>query len=102
MEKWLSQKKELNYTEPKSPAYAPELLSKGSQHLKYLNYGLLPGGVPQGMNMSPFLSMITLSNYLTQQDSTSYADDPIFYSNTPFVIKDEPENGIINSDEKSK
>jgi hypothetical protein len=46
--------------------------------------------------------MTTLSNYLSQQDSTSYADDPIFYSNTPFVIKDEPENGIINSDEKSK
>jgi len=46
--------------------------------------------------------MTTLKNYLSQQDSTSYADDPIFYSNSPFVIKDEQENGIINSEEKSK
>lgn len=80
-----------------------DLEAKGlKSRLEFENYGLIPGGVPQGMNMSPFLSMTTLSNYLSQQDSTSYADDPIFYSNTPFVIKDEPENGIINSDEKSK
>lgn len=80
-----------------------DLEAKGlKSRLEFENYGLIPGGVPQGMNMSPFLSMTILGNYLSQQESTSYADDPIFYSNSPFSIKDEPENGIINSEEKSK
>lgn len=79
----------------------PMFKSTGEAHLKYLNYGLIPGGFPQGMPMSPFLSILALEKYLSQQDSTSYADDPLFYSNTDFKVIDEPENGVINSQEKS-
>lgn len=77
-------------------------ITKTEQHLKDLNKGLIPGGFPQGMPMSPFLSILALDNYLSQKDSTSYADDPLFYSNESFQVIDEPENGIINSPEKSK
>jgi len=77
-------------------------VTKTEQHLKDLNKGLIPGGFPQGMPMSPFLSILALDNYLSQKDSTSYADDPLFYSNESFQVVDEPENGIINSPEKSK
>jgi len=97
----LSKPKKLMYNDIMDPN-KPMFKSTGEQHLKNLNYGLIPGGFPQGMNMSPFLSMLALKNYLSQQDSTSYADDPIFYSNKTFDIMDEPENGIISSIEKSK
>lgn len=72
-----------------------------SDSLIFKNMGVLPGGFPQGMPMSPFLSILALEKYLSQQDSTSYADDPLFYSNTDFKVVDEPENGVINSPEKS-
>lgn len=80
---------------------APMFRALGEEHLRYLNYGIIPGGFPQGMPMSPFLSILALEKYLSQQDSTSYADDPLFYSNTDFKVVDEPENGVINSPEKS-
>jgi hypothetical protein len=83
--------------DPESPMFR----AIGEEHLKYLNFGIIPGGFPQGMPMSPFLSILALDKYLSQQDSTSYADDPLFYSNTDFKVVDEPENGIINSVEKS-
>jgi len=47
-------------------------------------------GVPQGSPTSPILSILLLSNFLKQQLSTSYADDPVFYSDKDFEIKDEP------------
>jgi hypothetical protein len=86
-----------NIMDPESPMFR----AIGEEHLKYLNFGIIPGGFPQGMPMSPFLSILALDKYLSQQDSTSYADDPLFYSNTDFKVVDEPENGIINSVEKS-
>lgn len=87
-----------NIMDPNTPMFR----ALGSEQLKYLNYGVIPGGFPQGMPMSPFLSILALGKYLSQQDSTSYADDPLFYSNENFKVVDEPENGIISSPEKSK
>jgi len=65
-------------------------------------FGDIFQGVPQGMSMSPFLSILALKNYLTQEDSVNYADDQAFFSETSFKIKDDPSNGIIHSMEKSK
>jgi len=58
-------------------------------------------GVPQGAPTSPFLSILTLKDFLTQVPSVSYADDPIFYSDKDFEIKDDKENGIEINQEKS-
>jgi len=97
MKQYKSDLKINNIMDPNKPMF----INKGEAHLKYLNYGLIPGGFPQGMPMSPFLSILALEKYLSQQDSTSYADDPLFYSNTDFKVVDESENGVINSPEKS-
>jgi len=78
----------------------PLLKATEGQHLKYLNYGLIPGGVPQGMPMSPFLSILAVKDYLAQVTSVNYADDQTFYSKTDFVVKDDPNLGIIHSSEK--
>lgn len=51
----------------------------------------IPGqfeGVPQGLPSSPLLSILTLKKFLQQAPSVSYADDPIFYGNKDFQIKD--------------
>lgn len=58
-------------------------------------------GVPQGSPTSPILSITTLKDFLSQQPSISYADDPIFYGNKPFEIKDEPNKGINLHETKS-
>ncbi|MDW0292372.1 MAG: hypothetical protein QN778_10735 [Nitrososphaeraceae archaeon] len=50
--------------------------------------------------MSPFLSILAIKEYLSQQDSTNYADDQVFFGNTDFLVKDFPEYGIIHSEEK--
>lgn len=58
-------------------------------------------GVAQGAPTSPLLAILTLKDFLSQVPSVSYADDPIFYSDKPISIKDEPNNGIYISWEKS-
>lgn len=58
-------------------------------------------GVPQGAPTSPFLSILILKDFLTQVPSISYADDPIFYSDKDFTIKEDTEKGIILNNEKS-
>jgi hypothetical protein len=68
---------------------------------KPTSIGDLFKGVPQGAPTSPFLSILILKDFLTQVPSISYADDPIFYSNEDFVIKDDPEKGIILNEDKS-
>jgi len=84
-------------------ANAKMLQQKGfSLKLDYLNYGLIPGGVPQGMPMSPFLSITAVKDYLSQLDSVNYADDQIFFGSKPFEVKDNPEIGVIHSPEKCK
>jgi len=64
-------------------------------------YYLSTTGVPQGAPTSPFLSIITLKEFLSQQDSISYADDPVFFGDRPFVIHDDPKSGIVLHPEKS-
>lgn len=59
-----------------------------------------PHGVPQGAPTSPVLAILTLQDYLKQTPSVNYADDQIFYSDKKFVIKDNPEVGIIHAPEK--
>jgi len=58
-------------------------------------------GVPQGAPTSPFLSIITLKKFLSQQRSVSYADDPVFFGDEEFSIRDFPEEGIKIHPEKS-
>lgn len=70
--------------------------------LEFENYGLIPGGFPQGSPISPFLSILAIKEYLSQQNSTNYADDQIFFGNSDFEVKDNPEYGIIHSEEKCK
>jgi len=78
-----------------------DLEAKGLKtRLEFENYGLIPGGFPQGSPISPFLSILAIKEYLSQQDSTNYADDQVFFGNKDFVIKDNPEYGIIHSPEK--
>lgn len=56
-------------------------------------------GTPQGAAHSPICSIYTLKNFLEQQESLSYADDPIFFGDAPFAIKEFKEEGIeINKD----
>jgi len=61
----------------------------------------IPGGVPAGAATSPFLSILAIRGYLSQQTCVNYADDQIFYGDKIFHIKDEPENGIIHNQDKS-
>jgi len=58
-------------------------------------------GVPQGAPTSPFLSIIALKPFLLQQRSVSYADDPIFFGDEYFEIKDFPKGGIVLHPDKS-
>lgn len=44
-------------------------------------------GMPQGFPTSPFMSMLSLRSFLTQQTSISYADDPVFFGDSEFEIK---------------
>lgn len=69
--------------------------------IKPTKMGDLFTGVPQGAPTSPFLSILTLKEFLSQQKSVSYADDPIFYSDEDFTIKEDAYNGIILNKEKS-
>lgn len=58
-------------------------------------------GFPQGAPTSPLASICILGDFLTQAPSVSYADDPIFYGNQEFKIRDNPADGIILHPEKS-
>jgi len=58
-------------------------------------------GVPQGAPTSPLISILTLKSFLSQSTSVSYADDPVFYSDGAFEIKDEPSEGIVIHEGKS-
>ena len=58
-------------------------------------------GLPQGAATSPYLSLLVMRKFLTQQQSISYADDPIFFGKSPFQIVDDPMNGLELSQEKS-
>jgi hypothetical protein len=58
-------------------------------------------GLPQGAPTSPLLSILTLNEFLQQQGSISYADDPIFYGDQVFKIKELPLDGIVLNQEKS-
>lgn len=58
-------------------------------------------GVPQGSPTSPFLSILALRHFLTQRESVSYADDPIFFDDEDFEIQDDPKGGILLNPSKS-
>jgi hypothetical protein len=57
--------------------------------------------VPQGAAISPTLSNLGMVNFLQQKAHIAYVDDAFFYSNAPFKIYDQPENGIVIHPEKS-
>lgn len=69
--------------------------------LENKNFGITPGGVPQGLPIGPLLAISIGKEYLEQEESVSYADDQIFFpkdSNTK--IKDDPVSGIQHAPEK--
>jgi len=58
-------------------------------------------GVPQGMPISPFMAILPLKEcFLNErigskfEDYVIYADDPIFFSNSPIKVNGNPEMGI--------
>lgn len=66
-------------------------------------FGDLTKGVPQGMPLSPLLSILPLqSKYLNQAVHVNYADDQVFFSNEEMKIRDNKEIGIIHNEEKCK
>jgi hypothetical protein len=58
-------------------------------------------GVAQGSPISPLISILGLDKFLTQIPSISYADDPIFYYDHDFEIRDSKEQGIVIHQDKS-
>jgi hypothetical protein len=60
-------------------------------------------GVNQGTPTSPLLSTLTLREFLRQPgiNSVCYADDPVFWSNSEFKVRDIPQRGILLHPEKS-
>jgi hypothetical protein len=58
-------------------------------------------GVAQGSPISPLISILGLDQFLTQIPSVSYADDPIFYFDHDFEIRDNKEQGIVIHKDKS-
>jgi hypothetical protein len=63
----------------------------------------LTQGVNQGTPTSPLLSTLTLKKFLRIDgvNSICYADDPVFWSDKEFKLKDDKRNGIIIHPEKS-
>jgi hypothetical protein len=69
--------------------------------LPWLNQGVTPGGVPQGLPIGPLLAISIGAPYLRQAESVAYADDQIFFpKDTTSLIKDRPEIGLIHAPEK--
>jgi hypothetical protein len=70
-------------------------------NLEWQNFGITPGGVPQGLPIGPILAISINKEYLDQEDAVAYADDQIFFpKNVSKIIKDDPEVGIIHAQEK--
>lgn len=66
-------------------------------------FGDLTKGVPQGMPLSPLLSILPLKDlYLNQCEHVNYADDQVFFMNEEKIIRDNKEAGIIHNLEKCK
>lgn len=65
-----------------------------------INWGYSEG-LPQGLPISPIQSILTLPEFLSQQRSISYADDPIFYGEEAFDILSELRKKITLSLEKT-
>jgi hypothetical protein len=71
--------------------------------LSMLNFGVIPGGFPQGMPCSPLLSIVILRKYINQNPLlkvVAYADDFVFFGNEPFEVVDSPLLGIVHSPAK--
>jgi hypothetical protein len=58
-------------------------------------------GVAQGAPTSPLLAISILDPFIAQAPCIIYADDPIFYSNHRFTIKDNPTDGIVINQDKT-
>jgi hypothetical protein len=70
-------------------------------NLEWLNLGITPGGVPQGLPIGPLLGISISKEYLEQEESLAYADDQIFFpASKNKKIKDDPEVGVIHAEEK--
>lgn len=53
-------------------------------------------GLPQGANWSPILTAAVLKEFTNQcEDAVFYADDGIFFSNSPIELKEDADKGIF-------
>jgi hypothetical protein len=58
-------------------------------------------GVAQGSPISPLVSILGLTKFLSSHPSVSYADDPIFYKNKDFKVRSTASAGISLHESKS-
>jgi hypothetical protein len=80
----------------------PEIPGQDTE-LTFLNFGIIPGGFPQGMPCSPLLSILILRKYILQNPflkCVAYADDFLFFGHEPFEVVDSPLLGIVHSPAK--
>lgn len=79
-----------------------------------VNLGHLNKGVPQGAPTSPLLAILVLPHFLHQSFTglikklkksklkyLLYADDIVFYSNSPISLENDNERGVIINREKT-
>lgn len=81
------------------------LVMNDLEFLKPWKPTMMPGGLPQGVPGSPFLSILILKKYMQQAKDiqcVGYADDFVFFGQEPFKVKDFPEDGIKHAEEKCK
>lgn len=72
----------------------------------------IPGGFPQGMPLSPFLSLFVVEDYINQgqgltsknknppKECVAYADDFVFFGDNKFEVVDIPHLGVNHAPEK--
>lgn len=100
MNNWLWK---LNECIPRLPKVQRLLENKPKPSI-FDSYNLLDSkGVAQGAPTSPFLAILCMPQYLTQNKNVNfvnYADDQIFASDEEFEIKDFPKKGIEHAPEK--
>lgn len=102
----LPKKELLDETDTRSKVVAVNSFYGSKQIFKHRNFNTKIGlgacwGVPQGSPLSPLISILGLTTFLSQKFSISYADDPIFGDNEDFEIHGEEYEGIILHPDKS-
>lgn len=78
-----------------------EYFKESKEELEWLITEFTSEGVAQGTATGPILAAFTLIEFFSQENSLSYADDGLFYSNQPLDIKSMEKAGIVINEAKS-